>query len=537
MAQRNIYNTSHMFEAEPEQQWNRLHSEEQHLHFARTQATENGPIFHPGDNVSAEQVHYASQWDAATNSNGYSTSTLMVNPPHFQPNTSDPSRDYLHQPAAPTVMIPENHVHHASSSNYAAESNFFDLSVGNVRGPYKRKSPGIPLMSQRGSTSRYHCTGSSSDASSLPDIRQEKSSFDSQHNRWEPLIPPIYQTRHHSNGGESSVRNVRNRSAKDFESDAFRTHPPANYSDYPCSSRLPIDRSVSLHHSNLNSSAPLPEWTPMHVSSAPPGRILSNNLGHESNHLFAGSSMTHGSGELAAYHQEHSSGRNSVAPPSMHTIPSHTRGVRSSFTHRSSPSSRVLMGNVPVGHMVPPNESLQLVGESHSSRHLRPFGSSGWRNGDRNVRPRLSSERYGLFPENTSANDRLTPEGLMIVDRSIYGSRNMLDHHRDMRLDIDHMSYEDLLALGERIGSVSTGVSQDQLQKCLTETVYCSSDQKQEEERCVICLDEYEHMDDVGTLKACGHDYHVSCIKKWLSFKNLCPICKSPAVPENINDK
>jgi E3 ubiquitin-protein ligase RNF38/44 len=31
----------------------------------------------------------------------------------------------------------------------------------------------------------------------------------------------------------------------------------------------------------------------------------------------------------------------------------------------------------------------------------------------------------------------------MIVERaSLYGSRNMLDQHRDMRLDVDSMSYE-----------------------------------------------------------------------------------------------
>lgn len=103
----------------------------------------------------------------------------------------------------------------------------------------------------------------------------------------------------------------------------------------------------------------------------------------------------------------------------------------------------------------------------------------------------------------------------MVVDRSsLYGSRNFMDQHRDMRLDVDSMSYEvsvsefdvcislcfqimfesnflheqELLALGERIGSVNTGLRDDQLHKCLTETVYCSSDQVQEEGRCVICL-------------------------------------------------
>ena len=31
----------------------------------------------------------------------------------------------------------------------------------------------------------------------------------------------------------------------------------------------------------------------------------------------------------------------------------------------------------------------------------------------------------------------------MIMDRStFYGSRNMIDQHRDMRLDVDNMTYE-----------------------------------------------------------------------------------------------
>lgn len=106
----------------------------------------------------------------------------------------------------------------------------------------------------------------------------------------------------------------------------------------------------------------------------------------------------------------------------------------------------------------------------------------------------------------------------MTVDRpAFYGSRNMLDHHRDMRLDIDNMSYEvtliflpllfcssyglscilnflkcpnkqELLALGETIGNVNTGLSEDLILKCLTETIYCSSDQIQEEVSCAICL-------------------------------------------------
>lgn len=107
----------------------------------------------------------------------------------------------------------------------------------------------------------------------------------------------------------------------------------------------------------------------------------------------------------------------------------------------------------------------------------------------------------------------------MVVERaSLYGSRNIHDQHRDMRMDIDNMSYEviinlllflglqlvlctlkfsyyfhdwhdqELLALGERIGHVNTGLSEDMFSKCLTETIYCSSEQSQDEGTCVICL-------------------------------------------------
>ncbi|CAO2168527.1 unnamed protein product [Urochloa humidicola] len=105
------------------------------------------------------------------------------------------------------------------------------------------------------------------------------------------------------------------------------------------------------------------------------------------------------------------------------------------------------------------------------------------------------------------------------------------DQHRGMRMDIDDMSYEELLALGERIGTVSTGLSDGALSECLKRSLYVPTDSTSHEDgdlKCIICQEEY--FSDVEVAKmACKHYYHVSCIQQWLGQKNWCPICKSVA--------
>ncbi|XP_043688955.1 probable E3 ubiquitin-protein ligase ZFP1 [Telopea speciosissima] len=135
---------------------------------------------------------------------------------------------------------------------------------------------------------------------------------------------------------------------------------------------------------------------------------------------------------------------------------------------------------------------------------------------------------------------RILPEDeVAILEFSGFG--NFGDHHSDMRLDIDHMSYEELLALGERIGNVKTGLKKETIIRHLKTRYYVSpaacinlEDEPlgtdQEAETCVICQDEFENMDKIGTLQ-CGHEYHTKCIRKWLRVKNVCPICKISALP------
>ncbi|KAH0448700.1 hypothetical protein IEQ34_022500 [Dendrobium chrysotoxum] len=141
---------------------------------------------------------------------------------------------------------------------------------------------------------------------------------------------------------------------------------------------------------------------------------------------------------------------------------------------------------------------------------------------------------------NTDAHSYNNTEGL--VEHMLESESNLSmgrlhcdDQHREMRMDIDNMSYEELLELVEKIGSVSTGLTDEALTNCLKRSNFqlarssfgitsCVEDGN----RCSICQEECADGDDIGAL-ACEHWYHVVCIQQWLKQKNWCPICKSPA--------
>ncbi|PKI69717.1 hypothetical protein CRG98_009873 [Punica granatum] len=116
----------------------------------------------------------------------------------------------------------------------------------------------------------------------------------------------------------------------------------------------------------------------------------------------------------------------------------------------------------------------------------------------------------------------------MILDPSmLWGVADMHDRHRDMRLDVDNMSYEELLALEERIGNVSTGLNEETILARMNQRKYSNMyNTEMEAEPCCVCQEEYNDGEDIGTLE-CGHDFHRDCIKQWLMHKNLCPICKT----------
>ena len=44
-------------------------------------------------------------------------------------------------------------------------------------------------------------------------------------------------------------------------------------------------------------------------------------------------------------------------------------------------------------------------------------------------------------------------------------------------------------------------------------------------DKCPICLSEWKIGDEVGKL-ACGHEFELDCLSKWLNEKRNCPLCR-----------
>ncbi|KAL8167281.1 hypothetical protein V2J09_008780 [Rumex salicifolius] len=286
-----------------------------------------------------------------------------------------------------------------------------------------------------------------------------------------------------------------------------------------------------------------------------------------------------------SFHEGASTSRGSMNPlhytPMLHALPEiHPQNIQGG-SRRYNVNYRPLAVTNSSRH--PPIENhIQYVGVSHPQQGPEavqppPPGIRIYRSHRRNGASE-NVHRHHNFPHL-----RLLPEdGVAVLEFSGHHEMSSaIDHHRDMRLDIDYMSYEELLALSEQIGDVKTGLSEASINahlktrihrsSCSTinlEELPCSNDKK---DSCVntfysfndisessymivalelyislktshinlvlyepICslnmiLDEYDDDDKLGRLD-CGHEYHVDCIKKWLLLKNSCPICKSAAL-------
>lgn len=93
-------------------------------------------------------------------------------------------------------------------------------------------------------------------------------------------------------------------------------------------------------------------------------------------------------------------------------------------------------------------------------------------------------------------------------------------------IDPDTMTYEELLDLGEAVGTQSRGLSQELINLLPTSKHKSGGifSRKKSVDRCVICQMRYKRGDRQINLP-CKHAYHMDCGSKWLSINKTCPIC------------
>ncbi|XP_074426530.1 E3 ubiquitin-protein ligase ARK2C isoform X2 [Larus michahellis] len=98
-------------------------------------------------------------------------------------------------------------------------------------------------------------------------------------------------------------------------------------------------------------------------------------------------------------------------------------------------------------------------------------------------------------------------------------------------------SYEELLQLEDRLGSVSRGAVQNTIERFTFPHKYKKrrpqegkaepddGEESDTDEKCTICLSMLEDGEDVRRLP-CMHLFHQVCVDQWLATSKKCPICR-----------
>lgn len=92
--------------------------------------------------------------------------------------------------------------------------------------------------------------------------------------------------------------------------------------------------------------------------------------------------------------------------------------------------------------------------------------------------------------------------------------RDQLRRQRGLKIEMrtKHFTFEDV---ADKSISTQQSTNQDTIN---------AEDESLDEPSCSICLISFEEGDRIGALE-CDHNFHVDCLKSWLSRKNTCPLC------------
>jgi len=135
-----------------------------------------------------------------------------------------------------------------------------------------------------------------------------------------------------------------------------------------------------------------------------------------------------------------------------------------------------------------------------------------------------SRARHGPYSATTfDSNDPFLD---LLLLRSDQQARHLHNHHNNMSLNIDQMSYEQLLArFGD--GGENRGATETEIRQLPVSRLENPDDELPDGDcrTCHVCLEEFVCGDRRKVLP-CLHGFHGPCIDKWLRANKSCPICK-----------
>lgn len=99
----------------------------------------------------------------------------------------------------------------------------------------------------------------------------------------------------------------------------------------------------------------------------------------------------------------------------------------------------------------------------------------------------------------------------------------------------DNPLYEDMLILENFLGQAKPPVAnKEEVEKSGGVFSVGSHSECSVEERCLVCLSNYEHGEECRKLHDCGHSFHKECIDQWLTTgRNSCPLCRGEGVKKD----
>ena len=145
------------------------------------------------------------------------------------------------------------------------------------------------------------------------------------------------------------------------------------------------------------------------------------------------------------------------------------------------------------------------------------------------INPNFNPGDYEDYYENNNVNH------LIGAPSHNFGNYNNMDDSKveqdiidQLYPDPDKMTYEQLLDLEEKVGSVSKGLTKKQIKK-IPKVIYNKNRVKNDDSKCVVCQYDFKNGENVTKL-SCAHLFHSDCVDTWLSNNKVCPMCHKEIV-------